>query len=842
MDKWNNRKAEEYLKDEKSHIKAIDERENTHRNNMLVWNVKNFIFSGVILTLLIWGSSFLLSAISRFQETLVLKESFRNSNLHRNTYTPEDFGGKIPLNFSAVRDGVFSPKYEQLQWIQTPESIQDDKGTYILKEESDDDDTRYVIRSIVDEEYEYSLFNSSIFTFRGIDYTIDKLTASPDLKKAILKTNSTHNWRHSTFGIYWILDVSGNTIRPLHNEHEKLAVVSWSPNSRHIAFILSNNVYLFDTESQQTTQVTFDGDAEVFYGKPDWVYEEEVFSSDITLWWSPSGNKITFLKLNDTEVPEFTIPYYVQDGYEDYPEMRKLKYPKAGYANPIVDLLTYEINGGNLNYFSLESENIKKDNQLITEVVWVGESVLVKTSNRASDLLEIFLIDTVTSQSKIVRSHSAVNSWFEITSNTLYIPKNETAGLNTDGYIDTVVVDGYNHLAYFSPPESSDYKLLTSGKWEVVDGVESFDYVHNDVYFISTEKSSIERHINVVNLAESIKSIPLVKEITTGEGWYSGSFSSGSRYILLTYEGPDVPYQKIIDLQTLEDIKLIQANEKLSEALETYVLPKVNFQVVDLIDKETGNIIKANAMETLPLNFNPKNKYPVLFFVYGGPGSQLVQKRFAVSFSAVVAAELNCVVVTVDGRGTGYNNHNSNGSKFKFTVRDKLGHYEPLDQIAAAKYWSEKSYVDSDNIAIWGWSYGGFMTLKTLETDLDNIFSYGVAIAPVTQWKFYDSIYTERYMRTPQENTDGYKIASIHDVSNFKNVKKFFIGHGSGDDNVHIQNTLKLIDDFDQENVENFDFMIFPDSDHSIRYHNGNKIVYDRILAFFRRAFNGNFI
>ena len=276
---------------------------------------------------------------------------------------------------------------------------------------------------------------------------------------------------------------------------------------------------------------------------------------------------------------------------------------------------------------------------------------------------------------------------------------------------------------------------------------------------------------------------------------------------------------------------------------DDYLIPEVKYEVIELQDEETGEIFKANAIETLPLHFDSRHKYPVLFFVYGGPGSQLVTKNFAVSFSSVVAAELNAIVVTVDGRGTGYNNYNDDlGSQYKFIVRDKLGKYEPLDQIAAARLWSEKSYVDSDRIAIWGWSYGGFLTLKTLETDVKHkVFSYGVSIAPVTKWKLYDSIYTERYMRTPQENPAGYEIASIHNITNFEHVKKFFIGHGSGDDNVHVQNTLKLIDEFNLGNIENFDFMIFPDSDHSIRYHNGNKVVYDRILTFLRRAFNGEF-
>ena len=282
----------------------------------------------------------------------------------------------------------------------------------------------------------------------------------------------------------------------------------------------------------------------------------------------------------------------------------------------------------------------------------------------------------------------------------------------------------------------------------------------------------------------------------------------------------------------------------MSNNLKNYVIPEVRYSVVSLgYDDISGEEIKANAVETLPLNFDPSYKYPVLFFVYGGPGSQLVTKNFAISFSSVVAAELDSIVVTVDGRGTGFNSYNEKmGSDFKFVVRDKLGHFEPLDQIAAAKLWSQKPYVDRLRIGIWGWSYGGFLTLKTLETDSeDHIFSYGAAVAPVTKWKLYDSIYTERYMRKPQDNPQGYQIASIHNVTNFANVDRFLIMHGSGDDNVHFQNSLKLIDDFNLESIENFDFMVFPDSDHSIRYHNGNIVVYDRLLEWLKKAFTGHF-
>lgn len=770
--------------------------------------------------------------------------------------------GRMALNFSAVRDGRFKPEYKQLQWIQELVPANADKATYVLTEDVEGH-TSYVIRSLVDDSFQYVLYNDSSFQYGGVEYEISNLVASPDLEKALLKTNSTKSWRHSSFALYWLLDVKKNTIEPLLGSTEhKVAVTRWSPALSHVAYVYDNNVYVRDLTQKEPFQVTFDGSADLFYGKPDWVYEEEVFSADSALWWLPTGSKLAFLKTNDTLVPEYTIPYYVQDGFEDYPEMVSIKYPKAGYSNPVVDVVVVDItevtkgcesgvfcarnDADNAILVTEMASSLIKD-RLITEVVWVAdELLLVKTSNRASDILEVYLISAATNNAKLVRSHAAKDSWFEITSNTLYIPRNASVGRPKDGYIDTVVVDGYNHLAYFLPPENPEGVLLTSGRWEVVGGVLSFDYTNNDLFFVATHKSSVERHIYSVNLAEAIASssrLPGLRNITdtSREGWFSGSFSSGSRYLLLTNQGPDVPSQRLVDLYADKTVQIVSENKEITKEMQRYALPERLFGVVNLGKDDSGDDVLANYVETFPLDFDPYKQYPVLFFVYGGPNSQTVQKTFSVSFSSVVAAELNAIVVTVDGRGTGFNNHNKNGANFKFTVRDRLGLFEPLDQIAAAKVWASKAYVDETRIAIWGWSYGGFLALKTLETDDEHVFSYGVSIAPVTRWKLYDSIYTERYLSEPQANPKGYETASIHNVTNFRGKKRFFIGHGSGDDNVHHQNSLVLLDKFNLEGVENYDYMLFPDSDHSISFHNANTVVYDRILRWLRSAFSGKF-
>lgn len=803
--------------------------------------LKNYFYFGILVATILWGSTVLLHAVAHFKNGSLQPHNI-SDNYARPSRKNIDFGGKIPLSKDVYNDHILTPVTKNIQWIREPQSMYHDQGTYVIKQDLEDGGFKVVVKSMVDEDYEYTLVEESTFDYENITYHVGDFTASPDLKKVIIKSNETNSWRHSGFALYWILDVETKTVEPLYDSKNKLSTVSWSPDSNNVAFIYKNNIYLKDIQHDKVTQVTSDGSEQVFNGKPDWVYEEEVFASDIVLWWSPNGEKFAFLRSDNSDVPEYKIPFYAQPGFEQYPEFVNLKYPKAGFPNPIVDVLTYDISKNELSKHKLESTEITIDNRLITEVVWVGSSLLVKTSNRASDLLEIFLVDETTVN--LIRSSRAENSWFEITSNTVYVAKNESLGRMHDGYIDTVVVDGYNHLAYFSPPENPDGELLTQGKWEVTDGVEAFDHSTNHVYFMSTMKSSIERHLHSVDLLDRTNDgLPYIKDITAKEGWYECSFSSGARFLFLSDKGPDIPSQRINDLKMQLNVTTIEDNAELKDKLQKYLIPEIRYETIELED-ESGESFFVNAMETLPLNFDRLKKYPVLFYIYGGPGSQQVTKRWSVSFSSLIAAELDAIVVTIDGRGTGFNNLNYKmGSQFKFIVRDKLGQYEPLDVISAGRVWSKRSYVDPERLAVWGWSYGGFLTLKTLETDIkDSVFSYGIAIAPVTDWRLYDTIYTERYLRTPQENPQGYETGSINQVENFAHVKRFFIGHGTGDDNVHIQHSFKLLDKFNLGEIENFEFMAFPNSNHSMHYHNGNKVVYDRILDFLKRAFDGKFI
>ncbi|KAG7662255.1 uncharacterized protein J8A68_004265 [[Candida] subhashii] len=798
---------------------------------------KNCFYFGIVLASLVWGSLFLLYTIENFQTGVQLQH---NVNRYSSPCKKRSVSGeKMPLSREAFHERLFVPITEKIRWIDEPRSIYNDQGTFLDIRNEDDDEFRVAIKSVGNKSYEYPLVEQSTFQFNNIVYKIEDLEVSPDLQKLVLKTNTTKTSAHASLALFWLMDIKTKKIQPLYYENEQLSAASWSLDSSHVTFVYKNNIFLKNIVDDKITQITSDGSSQIYNGNPD---SNSVFNGDIVLWWSPNGKKFAFLRSNTIEVPDYLMQFFVQPGFEEYPKSEYIKYPKAGFSNPIVDILVYDLSIDNLTIYNLNSTEITPENRLLTEVTWVGDSLLVKTSNRASDLLEIYLINQ--EQVDLVRSVRANNSWFDITRHTMYIPKNKTMGREFDGYLDTIVEGGYNHLAYFSPPSNPNGQLLTKGNWEVAKGVEGFDHNTNSVYFTSNMKSSIERHVHAVDLLDrSNDGMPYIRNITNNDAWYECSFSSGARFIYLSYGGPGIPNQRIEDLTGQINATILEDNHELRRALQGYDIPKVRYETVELKDDETGEVFMVNAMERLPLNFDRKKKYPVVFHIYGGPGSQEVTKKWAISARSMIAAELNAVVVTIDGRGTGFNNLNAKmGSKFKFIVRDKLGQYEPLDVIAAGRNWAERSYVDPERIAVWGSSFGGYLTLKTLEADTqDPVFSYGFAMAPVTNWTLYDSVYTGRYMHTPQENQEGFRLGAVNAI-NLSHVKRFLIGHGTADDNVHVQHSYQLLDQLNLDELENYDFIAFPDSSHRMKFDNAYNLYHRRILDFFRRAFDNRFV
>jgi dipeptidyl aminopeptidase len=547
------------------------------------------------------------------------------------------------------------------------------------------------------------------------------------------------NWRHSFTGTYWIFDVATQSGQPLDpvNPGDRVQLASWSPKSDAVIFTRGNNLFLRKLTSTAVIQITEDGGTDLFYGVPDWVYEEEVFSGNSATWWADDGKFVAFLRTNESAVPEYPVQYFIKrpsgsapsPGLENYPEVREIKYPKAGAPNPVVDLQFYDVEKDEVFSVKIDGDFPDTD-RLITEVIWAGSTgnVLVRETNRESDILKVVLIDVRARTGKVVRTvdvNALDGGWFEVSEDTRYIPADPTRGRPDHGYIDTVIHDGYDHLAYFTPIDNDIPIYLTSGPWEVVKAPSAVDLTNNVVYFIGTKESPTQRHVYSVRLNGS--DLTPVTDISK-EGYYDVSFSKGTGYGLLSYSGPNIPWQKVFSTPynraKYEDI--IEENKPLAELAAQHELPILIYQNVT-VDGFTLQVV-----ERRPPHFNPKKKYPLVFFLYGGPGSQTVSKRWNVDFQSYIAATLGYIVVTVDGRGTGFI-----GRKARCIIRGNVGHYEAMDQIETAKIWAAKPYVDESRLAIWGWSYGGFMTLKTLEQDGGQTFQYGMAVAPVTDWRFY---------------------------------------------------------------------------------------------------------
>ncbi|KAF2831010.1 putative dipeptidyl-aminopeptidase B [Ophiobolus disseminans] len=753
-------------------------------------------------------------------------------------------GRKITLD--SILGGQFWPQSQGVSWIAGPKG---EDGLLLEKGVTGKD---YLVVEDIRSKGNAGVAGNKFTLMKKSSFLVDDSSSiypsnvwpSADFKKVLVISDQQKNWRHSYTGLYWVFDVEKQRGEPLDPENSggRIQLASLSPQSDAVVFTRDNNLFLRKLDSKKVTKITADGGSELFYGVPDWVYEEEVFQGNSATWWSEDGKYVAFLRTDESTVPTYPVQYFLsrpsgekpKPGEESYPEVRNIKYPKAGAPNPIVSLQFYDVEKGDV--FSVKiDDDFADDNRLITEIVWAGKSgqVLVRETNRESDTLKLILIDVAKRTGKTIRTENVAEldgGWFEVSQKTTFVPADPENGRKDAGYIDTVIHEGYDHIGYFTPLDSDKPILLTQGKWEVVDAPSRVDLKNNLVYYISTEKSSIERHAYVVALNGTNK-----KEVleTSGPAYYDASFSTGGSYALMSYKGPGIPWQKIISTpsNTEKYEKVLEENKALEKMVQKHELPILKYQTID-VDGFTLNVV-----ERRPPHFSEKRKYPVLFFQYSGPGSQQVHRKFEVDFQAFVAASLGYIVVTVDGRGTGFL-----GRKLRCITRGNIGSYEGHDQIAAGKIWAAKKYVDAERMAIWGWSYGGFTTLKTIEMDGGQTFKYGMAVAPVTDWRFYDSIYTERYMHMPQHNKAGYDNTSISNTANMAKNVRFLIMHGVADDNVHMQNTLTLLDKLDLAGVENYDVHVFPDSDHSIYFHNANKIVYDKLTWWITNAFNGEWL
>lgn len=622
---------------------------------------------------------------------------------------------------------------------------------------------------------------------------------SNDESKVLLVTNEESIYRRSTLGHYFVYDVTDKSVISI--SEERIQEPTFSPDGSKVAYGYKNNLYIKDLISGEVTQITEDGEVnKIINGITDWVYEEE-FAFVRAFEWNADSDKIAFIRFDETEVPEFSMDVY---GTGLYQTQQVFKYPKAGESNSVVSLHIY-----NLETNSIEGVSLDKpyDDFYIPRIKWTNNPDVLSAQymNRHQNELDLWFINAKNDTSKLVLSETD-KAYIDITDNLTFLKDNS--------FIWTSEKDGYNHIYHYDK-NGKLINQVTKGNWEVTDYY-GYDEASNTIFYQSVENGSINRDVYAVKLNGRDN-----KRLTKSEGTNSASFSADFSYFINTFSSATTPPEYTLNSAASGNlIKSIKDNDVLSSKLSDYKTSKKEFSTIHV----NGNDL--NMWMIKPADFDESKQYPLLMYQYSGPGSQQVANSWNSTndYWYQLLAQEGYVIACVDGRGTGYR-----GAEFKKITQNELGKYEVEDQIAAAKQLGELPYIDASRIGIWGWSYGGFMSSNCLFKG-NEVFKMAIAVAPVTSWRFYDTIYTERYMTTPQENPRGYD-----DNSPLSHVDKlkgdYLLVHGSADDNVHLQNTMRLAEALIQADKP-FDWAVYPDDNHGIYGGNTRLHLYKKMTRF----------
>ena len=638
----------------------------------------------------------------------------------------------------------------------------------------------------------------------GIKYFED-YTFSPDETKLIIGINLEPIYRRSKQGQYYVYDLSGKTLEIISEMN--IQEPTFSPDGEKIAYVHKNNIYIKNLISKETIQITTDGEKnKIINGISDWVYEEE-FSLVRAFEWNASSNKLAFIRFDETDVPEFSMDVY-EDGL--YPSKQTFKYPKAGEKNSLVSLHLYDLEKKEKSRIDLKSF----EPYYIPRIQWTQEvdQLVITTINRHQNNLNLISFFADKNETSLLLNEK----------DAAYVNiKDDLTFLHDNSFIWSSESDGFNHLYHYD----SNGKLknqITTGNWEVTTYY-GFDKKTKRVFYQSTEEGSINRSIYSIDISGKKK-----KKLNNFVGINSAAFSNSFNYFVNTYSSAINPtVYHLIDAKTGAEIKEIKNNLALADQLVAYDLPVKEFSTVKTQNGEF------NMWMIKPKDFDPNKKYPLLMFQYSGPGSQTVSNRWnsvrGHDYWHMMLSQKGYIIACVDGRGTGYK-----GRDFEKVVYKELGKFEIEDQIESAIELGKRNYIDENRIGIWGWSYGGFLSSLAITKGAD-VFKMAIAVAPVTSWRYYDTVYTERYMQTPQENPSGYDENS---PVNFADLLKgdYLLIHGTGDDNVHVQNSMQMINALIQANKE-FDFFAYPDRAHGISKGRNTRLhLFKKMTTFIDRS------
>jgi dipeptidyl-peptidase 4 len=620
---------------------------------------------------------------------------------------------------------------------------------------------------------------------KGVGLKVDNYAFSEDERKVLLLTNEQSIYRHSSTVEAYVYDLNVKKLFPIFDK-KAIMYPTFSPDGAKVAFCHQNNLYIYDLAKKQAVQVTTDGvNNQIINGSTDWVYEEE-FAITQAFEWAPDGKKIAFLRFDESKVPEFTMDIYDQL----YPTPYRFKYPKAGEKNAVVRVFFYDVEKAKITPVMIEAEA----ESYFPRMKWLPQSnrLAIMKLNRHQNKNDILLADVNSGQTEVLFTETSDTyisepddlTWFFLKESFEMIWQSERLG--------------FNHI-YVLNLRNKEMKPITSGEWEVTKLL-GVDEKNGLIYYESTEESPLERHIYTITKDGKTK-----KRLTTEKGWHQATMSSNFNYFIHSYSTTAIPPIHSLRANNGTVVKVLQDNKVMVDRLAEYeISPKEFFQF------KTGEGIDLNGWMIKPFGFDSTKKYPVLMFTYGGPGNQQVTDTYNPFdyFWYQTLAQAGYFIVCIDNRGTG-----GRGARFKKSTYMQLGKYETIDQIAGAKYFGSLPYIDKSRIGIWGWSFGGYLSSLCLLKGND-VFKLAIAVAPVTNWRFYDTIYTERYMRTPQENPKGYDDNSpIYHVAALKG--NYLLIHGTADDNVHYQNAIEMAKELIKANKQ-FDQFYYPNKNHGI--------------------------
>lgn len=634
-----------------------------------------------------------------------------------------------------------------------------------------------------------TLFNAT--TVRECEFTkFDGYTISSTGHHILVWRETEPIYRRSYKAAVYDYDVRRNYIKPITDSKEKVMIPTFSPDGRMCAFVKDNNIWIrkfdFDTE----VQVTKDGALnKILNGTTDWVYEEE-FAVTNLMAWSPDSEYLAYVRTDETEVPEYSMQVY---GEGLYPSYYNFKYPKAGQKNSTVSVKAYSVQTRDTKHLDVPMD----EDSYIPRITFTrnASQLAVMTLNRHQNIFNMYYVNPKSGVSRLILREE----------NECYIDSEWLSSIHflSNGFTYVSEQDGYAHIYLYSPTGVLQ-KQITQGNWDVTRLI-GYDEATKNTYYESAEESPLRRAVYKID-AKGVKT-----RLTPEEGTNSAAFSANYAYFVNRYSNANTPMRITVnETKSRKVLRTLQDNAELRERLAQYRFGKKEFFTLT-----TKSGFELNAWMVKPANFDESKKYPVMMTQYSGPNSQQVLDSYSFDWEQYLAAN-GIIVVCVDGRGTG-----ARGEAFRKCTYLRMGEKESQDQVEAAQALGQYPYIDAGRMAIWGWSFGGYNTLMALSVG-HGTFKVGIAVAPPTDWKYYDTVYTERYMRTPQENFDGY--AATSPLKKVKDLEgKLLLIHGTADDNVHFMQSMEYAEALVQAGKQ-FDMHVYKDRNHGIsggntRYH-----------------------